>query len=62
MHSKFDLMCGGRGPFLAAAAMIVAVVDFLWHACLLGRASKDYTESSVQSKPIIQMNNEWKVV
>jgi hypothetical protein len=32
MHSKLDLMCGGRGPFLAAVAMVVMVVDAL--ACL----------------------------
>jgi hypothetical protein len=28
MHSKLDLMCGGRGAFLAVAAMVAMVVDF----------------------------------
>ncbi len=34
MHSKLDLMCSGRRPFLAAAAMVVTVVGFLWQSCL----------------------------
>jgi hypothetical protein len=53
MHSKLDLVCGGRGSFLAAAAMVVMVVDFFWQASLFGGALKVNTESSVRSMPNI---------
>ncbi len=53
MHSKSNLMCGNRGPFLVVAVMVVTVVDFLWHACLFGGAFEVNTESSVCRRPNI---------
>jgi hypothetical protein len=32
MHLKLDIICGGRGPFLGATAMVVVLVVSLWQA------------------------------
>jgi hypothetical protein len=32
MRLKFDFICGGRGPFLGATAMVVVLVVSLWQA------------------------------
>jgi hypothetical protein len=32
MRLKLDFICGGRGPFRGARAMVVVLVVSLWHA------------------------------
>ncbi len=32
MHLKLDFICGGRGPFPGATAVVVVLVVFLWQA------------------------------